>query len=123
MCLQDWFIREHSKMGFTDLPVVGPITQVLVPANGNRIFISAFLLTGTYGTTFIGPGNLPTVTSLGTALPSVSIQYQNFSFLAPAESQWWIQAVEPTTVVRIMERIMDKPLEALLAEYNQKYGR
>jgi len=120
MCLQDLWIRNHSLISSTRVPLGAAGSQIVVPANGNRIALMFTMLQGTQATTYLQARSTPQAGDIGMVPGTSFAQVPTHVPFAFVECEWWITWTTNPTVILVTERIMDRPLEKLLALYNKE---
>lgn len=122
MCLQDLWITQQSLVSVIDKQFSPGIVEI-VPYNNNRIFLAFYRVSGAGSVQSFYPKQMETGDGDVGWFPSVDNGNVGPGLWWPYEVNWLAQIADDTVVIRVIERIISKPLEQLIAEYQNKYGR
>jgi hypothetical protein len=119
MCMQDLWMRQHSKVSATIVNLGAAGTQILAPYNERRLYFAHSVTIGVSATTIVSPRNKPNAGDAGPIAGNGSTALIQPTFFAPLECEWWVTWATNPTQILILERIMDDDVWHAYLKYDR----
>ena len=120
MCMEDLFIRNHSKVSAWMQTVPQGINQIL-GYDQNRVYVSMWTDAAIGGPTTVWPSSEMTMDDYPNTSSGLGYLLQGqATILALAECAWYARVSDDSIPVWIVTRTLDRPLEELVTEFDRK---